>query len=153
MTHEQRLQICELCTNRAFSPKLGSICSLTNERSAFVDSCSDYSEDLKMIAKRDRELEDRAYETANGTVSGTNQSISDHVGSAMERKHGMNGRIVAGVVAIVIAVLWFVLGIVLINRVFYYPIFLFGFGIYKIIDGSIKGNQKKLKENSDLLDL
>lgn len=147
MVHEERLAICELCTNRGFSPKLGSVCSLTNERAVFEGQCSDFSEDARMVANKDRELEDKEYERK---YSG---EISDQVGAALENKHGMNGRVVAGVVAIVIALLWFVLGIVLINRIFYYPIILFGFGIYKIIDGMIKGREKSLKEKSDILDL
>jgi hypothetical protein len=155
MLHEDRLAICGLCTNRGFSPKFGVVCSLTSERAAFKESCSDYAEDVKMVANKSRELEDLEFEKRFDTNSENifKGEISDRVGASLEKKHGMNGRVIAGIVAIAIALLWFVLGIALIDRIFFYPIFLLGFGIYKIIDGVKKGNEKSRKEKSDILDL
>lgn len=159
MLHEDRLAICQLFTNRGFSPKFGVVCSLTNERAAFEGGCSDYAEDAKMVANKSRELEDlefeKKFESKYGSISQQEYKgkISDRVGASLEKKHGLNGRIIAGIVAIAIAVIWFVLGIALIDRIFFYPIFLLGFGIYKIIDGVVKGREKARKENSDLLDI
>ena len=142
MNDQQRLAICELCSNKGFSPKTGVICSITSERPAFEGSCTNFEEDPKMMAKKRREEEDRQNELNN---SGT-------IGQSLEANHGMNGRIIAGVLSIVGALLWFGLGIALMDRIFFYPIFLFGFGIYKIIDGINNKKREVVRRDGDLLD-
>lgn len=59
MTQQERLAICELCENKIFSPKLGVICSLNSERPAFEGSCEDFSEDKKMVVRKERLAESR----------------------------------------------------------------------------------------------
>ena len=49
MTREERNKLCSVCRNRAFNPKQGLICGLTNEPATFDFSCNDYSEDEKEI--------------------------------------------------------------------------------------------------------
>lgn len=121
---------------------MGVVCSITSERPAFEVECNDFEEDPKMIAKKRREEEDRQNEINN----------SASLSQTLESNHGMNGRIIFGVISIVGAILWFVLGIVLMDRIFFYPIFLFGFGIYKIIDGISNKRQEVVRRDGDLLD-
>lgn len=142
MNDQQRLAICELCSNKGFSPKKGVICTLTSERPAFEGSCADFEEDPKMMAKKRREEEDRQTAAQN----------SASVGQALEAKHGMNGRIIFGILSIVGAILWFALGIMFLDRIFFYPIFLLGFGIYKIIDGATNKKREVVRRDGDLLD-
>ena len=142
MNDQQRLAVCELCSNKGFSPRNGVICSITSERPAFEGECKDFEEDPKMIAKKRREEEDRQNEIAS------NASLSQ----SLESNHGMNGRIIFGVLSILGALLWFGLGIALMDRIFFYPIFLFGFGIYKIIDGINNKKKEVVKRDADLLD-
>ncbi|MDG1333533.1 MAG: hypothetical protein P8P74_14450 [Crocinitomicaceae bacterium] len=142
MNDQQRLAICELCSNKGFSPKKGVVCTLTSERPAFEDSCADFEEDPKMMAKKRREEEDREKAIQNNAG----------IGQSLEASHGMNGRIIFGILSIVGAVLWFGLGIALMDRIFFYPIFLVGFGIYKIIDGINNKKREVVTRNRDLLD-
>lgn len=45
MTREERLEFCSVCTKRAFNPKQGIVCSITNDVAAFDGTCADYVED------------------------------------------------------------------------------------------------------------
>lgn len=77
MEHARRLEICELCTNKEFSPKSGVICSLTTQRPNFEGSCNDFTLDPQMIAKKRRfdEGHDRLSENSGpASVSGSGVS-------------------------------------------------------------------------------
>jgi hypothetical protein len=45
MTREEHLKFCAVCTKRSFNPKIGIVCSLTQEVANFENSCPDYAED------------------------------------------------------------------------------------------------------------
>ncbi len=47
MTREEQLEFCSVCTKRNFNPKMGIICSITNEKATFDGICTDYNEDEK----------------------------------------------------------------------------------------------------------
>lgn len=49
MTREDYIKICSVCTNRAFNPKEGIICGLTNQKADFKGTCADYDEDQNEI--------------------------------------------------------------------------------------------------------
>ena len=49
MTREERLKFCSVCTNRAFNPKQGMICGITNEVASFEGTCADYKEDAREV--------------------------------------------------------------------------------------------------------
>lgn len=49
MTREDRNKLCSVCNNRAFNPKQGLVCGLTNLPATFDFTCNDYSEDHKEI--------------------------------------------------------------------------------------------------------
>lgn len=71
MEHARRLEICELCSNKDFSPKSGVICSLTSQRPDFEESCKDFSLDSQMIAKKRRldESQERLQENSRSNVT------------------------------------------------------------------------------------
>jgi len=45
MTHEERIKVCEICTNRGMNPRVGLICKLTEERPTFINSCETFERD------------------------------------------------------------------------------------------------------------
>jgi hypothetical protein len=47
MDRKDRLEFCNICTNRAFSPENGTICSLTNQPATFEGTCGDFLNDEK----------------------------------------------------------------------------------------------------------
>ena len=46
MTREEHLAFCKKCTNRQFDPQQGIICSLTEKKADFEESCPDYNLDV-----------------------------------------------------------------------------------------------------------
>jgi uncharacterized membrane protein len=58
MNREEYIEICSLCLNRNFNPKLGLICSLTNEQASFTEKCLDYSEDEQEVRASERKKKD-----------------------------------------------------------------------------------------------
>ena len=47
MNRETQLVFCKQCQKRAFNPKSGIICSITNEQASFIDDCENFEKDLK----------------------------------------------------------------------------------------------------------
>ncbi len=63
MTHKERIDICNQCTNREFSSSVGIICGLTRKRPDFQVSCAEYNEDLaakkmKSLSKTSARIEE-----------------------------------------------------------------------------------------------
>jgi len=54
MKREEHLEICKLCTNRAFDHKRGIICGLTNEIADFEINCTYFKTDE--VAIKNKEL-------------------------------------------------------------------------------------------------
>lgn len=50
LTHEERVQLCLRCSNRASSFEQGTICGLTGKRPAFEKLCMDFDEDADASA-------------------------------------------------------------------------------------------------------
>jgi len=68
MTREERLKFCSVCKNRAFNPKQGMICGITNEKAAFEGNCPDYLEDEREIIIEDRKKQ--------GVIGETKKSLN-----------------------------------------------------------------------------
>ena len=140
MTREYHLGFCKQCVKKAFSSKKGIVCSLTGEHAAFEDDCPDYEEDtavktqllLEKQAKEERELK------------------KDTLGLS---SFGVKNRKVASYILITGGLAWIVLGLVLLDRVFFWPIFLFGFGVYLYIKTGKTESLEKNKDESALDDL
>lgn len=49
MLREDYIEICSVCSNRAFNPKSGIICGITNEPANFKGNCPDYEEDSNEV--------------------------------------------------------------------------------------------------------
>jgi len=47
MTREERLEHCGVCTKRKMNPKIGLVCSLTNDHANFENTCIDFELDAK----------------------------------------------------------------------------------------------------------
>lgn len=59
MTHEERIAICKICSNRTFDSRYGMICKLTNAKAVFETSCPSYQKDDVEIHKlKQREIEE-----------------------------------------------------------------------------------------------
>jgi hypothetical protein len=65
MTHKERINICNQCSNREFSSSVGLICGLTRKRPDFQDNCPDYKEDsaakkMKSLSKESARIEENS---------------------------------------------------------------------------------------------
>jgi hypothetical protein len=49
MTREERLEFCLVCKKNTYNPKLGVICSLTNDVAKFEGNCPDFLADEKEV--------------------------------------------------------------------------------------------------------
>lgn len=133
MNREQRLEYCQQCTKRGFSPKKGVVCSLTNEHAAFEDTCPDFEADPKVVHQYKKEQE----------VKQAAQQKEDTMGLS---QFGVKNGFIAGIIVMAAAILWFVLGLVYLNRIFFYPLILFGFGVFIMAKGANK--QREERENN-----
>ncbi len=61
-------------------------------------------------------------------------------GSFRMAKKGIDNGVLGGLGMIALSVVWFFAGFFLLNRIFFYPIILFVFGIYAVIKGLATGN-------------
>ena len=50
-----QIATCKQCTKRKFDPEQGIVCSLTNEKPAFEDSCPDFVKD-ETIKQQKKEI-------------------------------------------------------------------------------------------------
>ncbi len=127
MTLEQQLQYCRICENRKMNPAIGLVCGLTDQKPAFENQCPTFRID-QPEADRLLAIEQRAKEeeqTANGSFA--------------PEKAGIKKGLMGGVIMLLIAIVWFVVGLAA-GYVFYYPPILAIIGIYAIIKGLAKGN-------------
>ncbi|MCC7453206.1 MAG: hypothetical protein IT222_03485 [Crocinitomix sp.] len=68
MTREERLEFCLLCKKNTYNPKLGVICSLTNNVATFEGTCPDYLADEKEV-KRFNEKKEEEKKGVNKTIN------------------------------------------------------------------------------------
>lgn len=139
MNREQRLRFCEKCTLRNFSAQKGIVCSLTNEHADFNGICPNYNEDERAARLVEEENSARA----------ANEMKDDTLGFSLV---GIKNGIVAGTVVILLAIIWFVVGITMMNRIFFYPAFLVIIGGIAINKGIKKKKESSRKGKGDLLD-
>jgi hypothetical protein len=105
---------------------VGLVCSLTNQKPTFEGTCPTFTLDqpeADRLIQREREL---AAEQQSGG------------GTSLENK-GIKKGVLGGVIMIVIAVVWFFLGLAA-DRIFFYPPVLFCIGLYALIKGMAEGN-------------
>lgn len=133
---ETKLDYCESCTNRSFNPSKGLVCGLTMEKPQFLNTCPDYLKDLAAAERLEFRKSVEELEHEKSEVGGLHQ-------------YGIKSPLAAGIILIVVSVVWLVGGIVAADRIFFYPIIMFFFGIYRLIIGIRKMNKGKSK---DLLD-
>ena len=143
MDRAHQLSFCKQCKLRDFSKDQGIICSLTEAKATFEDECPDYQVDQAMM-ERNKEMEREYLES---------QQASDSLGLNV---FGIKNQILAGSIAIIGAIVWFVAGLFA-DRIFFYPPILFILGLVTLIQGIIKSqNKAKLKKldqrDAELLD-
>lgn len=59
MTREQYVSYCEVCELKGFSPKLGLVCSLTNERPNFEKECESLQKSEGLVAQAAKDQQRR----------------------------------------------------------------------------------------------
>ena len=143
MDRAHQLSFCKQCKLRDFSKNEGIICSLTGSKAAFEDECPDYKVDQSLM-ERNKELEKQYLE---------DQQASDSLGLSVL---GIKNEILAGSIAVVGSIVWFIAGASA-DIIFFYPPILFILGTATLIQGIIKSrNKAKLnrlnRQDADLLD-
>ena len=143
MDRAHQLSFCKQCKLRDFSKNEGIICSLTGSKAAFEDECPDYKVDQSLM-ERNKELEKQYLE---------DQQASDSLGLSVL---GIKNQILAGSIAVVGSIVWFIAGASA-DIIFFYPPILFILGTATLIQGIIKSrNKAKLnrlnRQDADLLD-
>ena len=126
-TRQEYLAICQTCLKSKFDKKKGIVCTLTDEHAAFhTNDCPDYDPEKKAIRRQ--------------------EATKQRVKEAKEEEKGLfSGKagIVGGTIITILGLAWIILGLVLMNRFFFYPIILIIGGIISIS----KGIGKKAKNN------
>jgi hypothetical protein len=125
MTREERLQFCQICTNRKMNLSQGLLCRLTNQKADFEGSCPSFNLDAD---------EQRALEVRQAEIAAEEKAD----GMALERKAFSMG-LLGGGIMMAVAVAWLFAGLMF-DRLFYYPIILFVLGLVAAIKGLIDGN-------------
>lgn len=146
MTLAQKLNQCEQCKKRDFSPKNGLVCSITKEKPDFEDECPDFEIDHRI----QKVVEIREEERKNNYASSK---------TGLLESMGIKNSTIVGIITMSAAAIWFFIGYFSMNTIFFYPPVLFVLGLIKFIQGLNKGNEKvrlksikKKSEKSDLLD-
>jgi len=130
MDRKHQLQYCQQCKHQKFILEKGIVCSLTDEKPLFEKICKDYIEDP--IAKR--QVEEKQQQTE------LNEIEEESLGLAA---FGIKNGVIAGQLAIFAAVLWLILGVIYMDRIFLYPFFLIFIGVV----AWRKGVERKNKED------
>lgn len=145
MNRETRLESCRVCMKRKFLMEKGIVCSLTGEHATFDFDCPDFEADAIAIDKqKDKEKLQQAEDLKSAT-GGLNQI-------------GIKNGAVAGLIVLLLGMAWLILGVVYLDRIFFYSFVVIGLGISLIVKYYIKlAKQKKkedfLKRQSDILDV
>ncbi|MFZ5554760.1 MAG: hypothetical protein ACOZCO_16720 [Bacteroidota bacterium] len=137
MTKEECLYYCTQCTNRGFHREKGVVCKLTNDEPAFERSCDDFLRDENMLKQMEQRKKDQeAIEQSQSVMGGTNAGI------------------IGGIIMMVGAVVWFIVGYYA-GYIFFYPPILFIIGVIAVVRGVMKQKEKmeeKRKQQIDVLD-
>ena len=125
MELQEKLNYCRVCHNRKLDMNTGIVCGLTNQKPQFEEKCPDIKVDeaeMNRLAKREQAL----------------QSAGSSGAMGLEQR-GMQKGVAGGVIMIVIAIVWFVLGLAA-GRIFFYPPILLIIGLVALIKGVKEGN-------------
>lgn len=142
MTQRQhQLSYCEVCRNKAFSPRKGIICDLTKDVATFDNACPDFDEDPSLKKMSELNTEARRIEKTRESTLGL--SII-----------GITNGSVAGIVYIILGIASVFLTIYTIELVTLWSFVLIIIGIVLIVKALIhRGkNRTPKKKQFDLLD-
>ena len=125
MTLDEQLKFCRICQKRKLNPAIGIVCSLTEEKPAFEESCENFAID-EAAAKTLLSMEKEAAAEESG-------------GFFAAEKKGMQKGALGGILMIAIALIWFFGGLAA-GYIFYYPPVLLIIGIVSLVKGLATGN-------------
>ena len=116
----ERLRFCKVCSHRKMDIQAGIYCGKPRQKSAFEGKCESFSgnqqelkkEKVRQIARQQHDQKESSY-------------------FAPEQK-GMKKGVLAGLVMILIAVVWFFGGLA-VDRIFFYPPVLLIIGIVAVV--------------------
>ena len=104
MILEERLEFCKICQNRKVDFKTGLVCSLTNEKPEFEDTCKDFVKDEKEA--------ERVLKLKLGAAGGSSFKAED---GSLNPKRNINYGIAITIIGIGVLILYsIVFGILLI---------------------------------------
>ena len=126
MSIDEQLKYCKICVNRKLNAQIGLVCSLTNAKPDFVETCPTFNLD-QPEAERLVALEKAA------------AAEQDTGGVFAPEKAGVKKGMLGGIIMIAIAAVWFFGGLAA-GYIFYYPPILFAIGVYALIKGAIDKN-------------
>ncbi len=129
MNREDRLKYCKICTKRLFISEKGIVCSLTNEHASFNKYCKEFKEDLILKSV----LEKQRIENEKEEIEEESLGLSSL---------GIKNGVLAGQIAIIGAILWLIIGVIYLDRIFFYPFALIAIGIV----AWNKGTKRRKKE-------
>lgn len=135
MTREYQLSFCMQCVKRKFNSKKGIVYSLTDEHATFDTDCHECEVDE--VAKKQLKRETQVKEVK--------KLEKDTLGLS---NYGVKNRKVASYILIGGGIVWIALGFMLIDRIFFWPFFLLGFGIYLNIKKAKTEANDKRKDDS-----
>lgn len=112
----------------------GIICSLTNEQADFEKSCPDYL--LDEAAKLEYESK----------IANRKEMAVEDESFGLSASFGVKNGVIAGQIAIALAIIWFIGGIFLLDRIFFYPPVLLVLGAIAWYKGDKRKTEEKFKE-------
>jgi hypothetical protein len=142
MTQRQhQLSYCEVCKNKAFSPRKGIICDLTKDVATFDNTCPDFVEDPSLKKMNELNTEARRIEKTRESTLGL--SII-----------GITNGNIAGIVYIILGIASVFLTVYAIELVTLWSFVLIIIGIVLIVKSLIHRGKNKApkKKQFDLLD-
>lgn len=137
MTHNERVKVCSLCTNRTFNPKLGVVCGLTGEQPTFDVECSHYNSDPIALHAKELQMKQEQYDE-NATVN-KGRLVLFGLGliyviyGVFEGFIGVQAQLAAGIIDFSIAAVFFLLGFWSLKKPFAAMVFGLGFFGFMII--------------------
>lgn len=142
MTRDFHLSFCKKCSLRSFNSKKGIVCKLTGEHADFETECPSF--DLDEVASERVEREDK--------VKAAHRLKEETFGLD---KFGFSNRLAAAKGLVFIGLIWFTLGIGLVERIFFWPLGMILFGVvFWIVEGKKKLDAKRIKRGElDDIDL
>lgn len=141
MNNSSCVKICQICLKREIDTDLGLVCSLTKAPASFEGSCGDYTKDEEAVINLEFDSDVFEVDEADDSDSGT-------IG------FGFQKQINTGIALIVVAVIWFAIGLFGLSTVYFYPVIMVLVGLYLLLNG-IKNKMdvnKKTQADSTILD-